>query len=113
MDLNELEKLEKAATSGPWKWRKFGTEMLLCADHGPRFILISGGHTRNERGVLDPMTGKEPVSALIAELRNAAPALIRIARAAKEYVEYEIECDSRGAYKYWREMNEALKELEK
>lgn len=95
LDLYELEKLAKAATPGPWRWRHFGrmTEPpVLVADHGSRHVIITDAMTRcRTNGDLIPMYQDQPNSdyiasanpttilALIQRVRN----LERVAEAAK------------------------------
>lgn len=83
--MSDLEKYLKkvkercdAATEGPWCWRVFGTEQTLVQDTGPRKVIISGGYTRNDKGVLDPMSDGMPVSDFIAHARTDVPRLLEI-----------------------------------
>ena len=66
--LDRLQELEQAATPGPWK-----------ADNDNRQIVFSNGDCRLVAWVSDEDRD------IIAALRNAAPALIRVARAAHWY----------------------------
>ena len=75
MTIDDLERLEKAATPGPWEgknFRVFNREM--CS------IVAWNGSNKQSR-----TQQAEDDIAIIAALRNAAPALLRVARAAAEY----------------------------
>ena len=63
----ELEALEAQATPGPWRSREAGTEYLIC-DAG---------------GVASTKCIVEQNADLIVALRNAAPALLALARELK------------------------------
>jgi hypothetical protein len=75
IDLDELEKKEKAATPGPWsvsRWRIF--------DEDEGFELVANGFKlpmNSWTGATDEAEGN---AELIAALRNAAPKLIAMAR---------------------------------
>jgi hypothetical protein len=93
MDLDELERLERAATAGPWTHE-------TGAPHHPAWI-VSVTTDRDIVQVFDGSQGKvadswgserigdprchESNAAFIAALRNAAPSLLAIARAAHAY----------------------------
>lgn len=92
VDLDELERLEKAAKAAPW-WTnaKYSGQELGCSiiaartDCGP----LPGNPTRGQVAFVTAMLNTEArqceaTAAFIAELRNAAPALISLAREALE-----------------------------
>ena len=75
LDLDELERMEKAATAGPWTWQREDASMLgLLGPRGEADHVLST--TRCEAcqqsggPCLDP---KHADAHLIAALRNAAP----------------------------------------
>lgn len=81
--LDELERLSKAATPGPWKteaterensdWVHFNYKSL----HG--YVLsVYGSH----------ITANKNDAELIAAMRNSIDALINVARAAQMHIEY-------------------------
>jgi hypothetical protein len=85
LDLDELDRLEKAATQGPWESRVDASD--------PRGARADWFVTSLERVILresrpwfwnDPPRRDEADLNLIAALRNAAPQLLAIAAAAKE-----------------------------
>lgn len=80
IDLDELDRLEKAATPGPW--------VDGLSQPGVRKIAISE-HLNDEIATLyggPDDIGDAPNATLIAAARNALPALIRELRAAREVV---------------------------
>lgn len=83
--LARLEALEQAATSGPWETR--GVSVRAVREG------VSGGVP------LANVYQDEVDAELIAEVRNALPALLNIARAAEAYV---------GALKAYRYPNPEL-----
>lgn len=75
VDLDELERLEKAAIDSPWKHSdRDGSIIHYPKDRGPDGI--------NHSHVVDNAFGA--TGALIAATRNALPALIAELRAARE-----------------------------
>ena len=95
--LDELERLEKAATPGPWRVEKpargrlYGIGRHMAPEVTPRCI------------------DKGADAWLIAEARNALPALLRVARAARAlYADWTTEAMREEA----QEMRAALAALE-
>lgn len=86
-------------TPAPWSWRKFGTELMLVGEHGPRPVVlcasmdVGGGWdapgriflaTRDPKtGVLVELTPEHPDARLIA----AAPELLDELKLALWYLE--------------------------
>lgn len=81
LDLNELERLEKAATPGPWEG-PWGDTHTVAAFEGK---LNEHSLTNDPRGDAFPVTQytQPNDAALIAALRNALPELLRRLRAAE------------------------------
>jgi hypothetical protein len=73
LDLDELERLEREATAGPWRVNTFHPNSVLSESRRCLAKCISFASP-----------GGEEDAALIAALRNAAPALIARARRADE-----------------------------
>lgn len=86
VDLEKLLELEAVAQPAPWAWRKFGNEEVLVCDERDRKIVISGGYTRNERGVLEPMKPEQPISDLIPAMRNNIAAICKELIAARKVI---------------------------
>lgn len=90
-----------AATPGPWRWRVFGNEQALYADHGPRHIMVSGGYTTNEMGILNPMKEGQPVSDFIAAARTGWPEALdeneRLQAILKKQIEFKTAHEIDGA----------------
>lgn len=87
IDLEELERLEKAATSGPWETRlgdEFGkTDMLIMAPENPEPNAIEVVvRNKNPFDYIDPEYKAN--FDLIVALRNAAPELIAELRQARQ-----------------------------
>lgn len=77
-DVKRLLELEKAATAGPWAGTADGSWA------GANVVVTSGGHPVAVCGVDSPENGYLGASAdrkFIAEIRNAAPWLLRVALA--------------------------------
>lgn len=102
MTLDDLEKLEKAATPGPWEhdldvFDSEEYEIQACVTNGKAVDLLAliatGVHAR-ESGDADPLNKKQWAlareskaqadAAFIAAARNALPELIKIARAVAD-----------------------------
>jgi len=85
LDLDELERLEKAATPGPWSFKGTGGLHMDGARDG---WMVEGPHNgkRWPRIARDaaPYRERGENPALIAALRNAAPALIAEIRRLRE-----------------------------
>jgi len=81
LDLNELERLEKSATPGPWEG-PWGDTHTVAAFEGE---LNEHSLTNDPRGDAFPVTQytQPNDAALIAALRNALPELLRRLRAAE------------------------------
>ncbi len=80
MDIEELKKLEKAATEGPWELNLFNPLMVVRdAEEGQETVALCplGGFHRHS----------EANAALIVALRNHAKGLIAVAEAAKRLEE--------------------------
>jgi hypothetical protein len=77
IDLDQLEKLEKAATPGPWFWGVVDTTQL-CE---PAIVTDAGDIIFSENGSSSGQIGREDKDFVLA-IRNAAPDLIAAARAA-------------------------------
>lgn len=78
--LNELERLEKTATPGPWKVEQWVGRTVIGL---PRARYPHTQYVCQVGGAIDRVGGsKEANAALIAAARNALPALLRVARAA-------------------------------
>jgi len=109
MNLDKLEQLEKRATGGPWKWE-------YSVSSNPQSIPSCGVRSQNGWVNLD----NEATGKLVSELRNAAPALLRIARAANIISHPCPESENHlgtvvkptVCAKAWNDIIEALKELE-
>ena len=88
IDIAELERLEKAATPGPWKW----SYQFLSLDAGKEKIIWPSNAQFDPENARESLgaCGKqaepdaEANAALIAALRNAAPALIAALRERDE-----------------------------
>lgn len=96
--LGELERMEKAATAGPWTWQREDASMLgLLGPRGEADHVLST--TRCEAcqqsggPCLDP---KHADAHLIAALRNAAPALLAEAREAARLRERVAELEAKA-----------------
>jgi hypothetical protein len=72
--LDELEKLEKAATPGPWKWS-------LRHESHDREAFAKGPSHLGDHNYQKARADAE----LVAAARNALPDLLKIARAAANY----------------------------
>jgi hypothetical protein len=83
LDLAKLKALAEKALQPPWRWRKFGGEDVMVADHGPRAIVLSGAYTRNEKDVLEPAKPGMANTDFILALVNAFPALVARLEAAE------------------------------
>lgn len=84
IDLEGLEKFEKAATSGPWTCDKPGKD----ADGFSKGVAVAATYGR-QMIYADPPGGSFPAAdqRFIAAIRNAAPALIKAARERNMYAE--------------------------
>lgn len=105
-ELAKLKELESKATKGPWVWQNYGKKpepyiiCQTCCYPSPRTTVAWGNYTGGQgwpavgdSGVFD-RESVEANAALIAALRNAAPALIAMAEwanAAKKEIEYALE----------------------
>lgn len=78
-ELDELERLEKAATKGPWT-KRYADRVVLEGDYDGS---LSVAHFYHEDGM-----ACESNAALVASLRNAFPALLQLARIGAAAVEY-------------------------
>ena len=87
--LDDLERLEKAATPGPWRSEHDeGDEWWFGYSNGPGEIDIFPEDEASEFKF--PMGGEYPNEAvLIVTLRNRLPQILRALRAATEIVEAE------------------------
>ena len=83
-ELEEIDARVKAATEGPWRWRQFGEEWHLVQDSGARKVIISGGLTRNELGVLVSMSEGNPLCDFIAKSREDVSKLVTEVRRLRE-----------------------------
>lgn len=106
MNLDELERLERAATPGPWASFADTPEPLygvasIAGDRNTAIIEICCEPAHDERSA---------DMALIAAARSALPALIRIARAAMELSEANESLERRKAA--LEDLNAALAALE-
>lgn len=76
LDLNELERLEKAATPGPWAWNSYGS---VCTVNEPCYAVCAlprrHGDEATKQGASD--------ARFIEAVRNALPELLRRLRAAE------------------------------
>jgi len=91
IDLDELERLEREATPGPWRTDRFGVvwidkESLRAA--GARWLIR--GQVASVTGIPDdlPSDHVDRNTSFIAAARNAMPALLRELRAARDIVEH-------------------------
>ena len=91
--LDDLERLEKAATPGKWKYGNVFKDKCYA----------NGELVFQER---DGWNAKQDDRDLIAASRNALPALLRLARAAAMHLSDEL-----GDYGPVDDMREALREL--
>ena len=92
--LSELERLEKAATPGPWKHgvefdEETGEEIGSLSIHSPDYIQVWNGETNEVSDTVAVLgfsahTKHRANLAFIMALRNHAPALIAAAREAEE-----------------------------
>jgi len=110
MRIEDLRALLEAATPGPWKNTRHGCGVI---GHGKAYVV---GHDR----------GEPEDAALIAALRNAAPALLAVVDAAREIADeqrsacrrihdWEPDCndfDRRGTACWWCDLRAALDALE-
>lgn len=78
VDLDRLEALLAAATPGPWQVGTLAPDSVVAPNGDTDGHEQYYGHPL----VCESVRGNDRI--LIAELRNAAPALIRIARASRE-----------------------------
>jgi hypothetical protein len=142
MKIEELEKLDQVATVGPWKWRNAvggnGPE-LVSPPHGMCYVMgaVRDGMQRatftfavreNKRGGLlykatellptpsrdtgDYPTVTNPDMRMVAAARNALPALLAVAKAAKKFDVALACCDPHAIGIAQRGIREALKALE-
>ena len=86
-ELEEIDARVKAATEGPWRWRPFGGDWHLVQDSGARKVIISGGLTRNELGVLVTMSEGDPLCDFIAKSREDVPKLVAEVRRLRRELE--------------------------
>jgi len=108
MKIEELEVLEKAATPGPWDC--MGD--FIYAPRNPDKPLSYYDNCRKIGSEFSDLEDDE----FVQSFRNAAPALLRIAKAAKDYVAVPVHTRS----DYWngtrkisrRKLTEALADLE-
>ena len=87
IDLDKLERLEREATPGPWEPETW------CGEYDPGWCgvgplcLPSGEEDPDDDGPESPCATRAATdAALIAALRNAAPAMIAELRAARECI---------------------------
>ena len=79
LNLNELERLEKAATPGPWVLHKHSDTNVVGG--GGYVVASCGGYSTNTRDLEELYAELCGNAALIAALRNALPELLRRLRA--------------------------------
>ena len=79
IDLDELERLEEAATPGEWRdiLSQPGVRHIDACEHGDEIAVLYGG---------DGIDGDYTNAALIVAMRNALPGLLRELRAAGKAV---------------------------
>lgn len=101
LDLSKLERLEKAATPGPWEG-PWGDTHTVAAFEGE---LNEHSLTRDPRGDAFPVTQYTHPNdaALIAVSRNALPELLRRLRAAEVELAAWKAQGSAGTIRQWRE----------
>lgn len=86
LDLNELERLEKAATPGPWKWDSDQIKddpMNRC-----RYRVCVVGKTVMQTYYSSDDVHAEADATLTCALRNALPELLRRLREAEEILSW-------------------------
>jgi hypothetical protein len=92
MTLEELERLEKAATKGPWaveQWVGRTVIAPMCAKY-PHTQYICGAS-----GVIDQVGGSADANAaLIVAARNALPGLLRVVKTAQSFIRVRKEWDA-------------------
>lgn len=82
MNIDELERLEQAATAGPW----YTNGMGYGAEHGTEYEVSTEGGA----GIWTAHCQVPADAAFIAAARNALPVLLRVARAAQAlYAEWD------------------------
>jgi len=113
--IEELERLEKEATPAPWRWMN---RRCIVGDHGRRPVVLISDSRMEVRdkasGLLVENTLNYPDPTLIIQLRNAAPALLKVVRAAENIRSKTIPFPD-GQFVMQQRMDyldEALKELE-
>ena len=84
-ELDELERLDREATAGPWSVAGFDSERSLVGVNGPSGYCPEIGPIHGQLTI----HGNDQDGILIAEVRNALPALIAAARRA---IELEATC---------------------
>jgi hypothetical protein len=111
--IDELQRLHEAATQGPWEAMDQGTHRFNC------YEVFSGG--TSVCNVTCCESGQDERDCeLIATMRNALPALLRVARAAKDIAgNVPLDIDPRIKWlevqvgrEEWAELLAAVAELE-
>jgi hypothetical protein len=83
MTLDDLSAAIAGMYPEPWRWRNFGGNDVLVADHGGRNIILANAETRHEeKGILVPAAKGSPNMDGIALLRNCADELVAVAKEA-------------------------------
>ena len=107
--IDEIEALLARATPGPW-YHHEGDIMVGPLNHGygPKIASANydGGPCRNEIAGFLPETVRR--AALIVALRNSAPDLIAVVRAAAKVAKLD---DANRPAKAWNKLDEALAKL--
>lgn len=81
--LDWLRQVIEARTPGPWRWRSFGGEECLVADHGRRDMILVDARTRIENGRLVPAGGKHGNMEFIATVGTLADKMLAVIEAAE------------------------------
>ena len=105
IDLNELERLEKAATPGPWVWaEKNSIDFGYVGPNGERTVLFGEDHE-------GAVHRDDPDGKFLAALRNALPELLRRLRAAEAELAAWKAQGSTGIICQWRKDAERYRML--
>jgi len=75
--IEAIRKREKAATEGPWKYRRFG-DVHLVADHGGRDIVLNRPFGIGNDRLINPLMPGVPNADFIAHARTDIPYLLTL-----------------------------------
>lgn len=104
--LDELERLEKAATPGPWM---LDIDRSVDVDIVAGRVIVARAFGPEE----NPQANAEENAALIAAARNVLPTLIAVARAARDVEELRSSTEAKQARSEINDLRKRIARLEK